>query len=149
LSLDIFLILHLNVPMKSPTEIVNLMYYKDAYSQWLGIQRIEDTLGASHLKLQIRDEMCNGFGIAHGGITYSLADSALAFASNSYGKKAVSVETSISHVAPLHSQDWIEAKASEKHRSRKIGVYEVEIKKSDGTLVALFKGTVYFTDKDW
>jgi len=135
--------------MKSPTEIVNLMYDNDAYSQWLGIQRLEDALGASHLKMQVREEMCNGFDIAHGGITYSFADSALAFASNSHGKKAVSVETSISHVATLHAEDWIEAMAIEKHRSRKIGVYEVEIKKVDGTLVALFKGTVYFTDKDW
>lgn len=135
--------------MKSPREIVNLMYDEDAYSQWLGIQRVKIALGTSHLKMQIRDEMCNGFGIAHGGITYSLADSALAFASNSHGKKGVSVETSISHLAPLHAQDWIEAIATEKHRSRKIGVYEVEVKKSDGTLVALFKGTVYFTSKDW
>jgi len=135
--------------LKSPTEIVNQMYDKDAYSQWLGIQRIEDALGKSHLKMQVRDEMCNGFGIAHGGITYSFADSALAFASNSHGTKAVSVETSISHVAPLHAEDWIEAIAIEKHRSRKIGVYEVQVLKLDGTLIALFKGTVYFTSKAW
>jgi len=135
--------------MKSPTEIVDLMYDKDAYSQWLGIQRIKDDHGFSHLKMQIRKEMCNGFGIAHGGISFSFADSALAFASNSHGHQAVSIETSISHLRPLHVDDWIEAIAIEKHRSRKIGSYEVEVKKSDGELVALFKGTVYFTGKDW
>ncbi len=135
--------------MKTPSEVVDLMYNNDAYSQWLGIERIADGLGTSHLKMQIRKEMCNGFEIAHGGITYSFADSALAFASNSHGVKAVSVETSISHVLPLHHLDRIEAKAIEKHRSRKIGVYEVEISKTDGTLVALFKGTVYFTGKEW
>ena len=99
--------------------------------------------------MQIRDEMCNGFGIAHGGISYSFADSAFAFACNSHGFKAVSVETSISHVAPLNAQDIIEAFAIEKHRSRKIGVYEIKVKKLDGTLVALFKGTCYVTSKEW
>jgi len=121
--------------LKSPSEVVDLMYNNDAYSQWLGIQRLND--------------MCNGFDIAHGGISYSLADSALAFACNSHGIKAVSIETSISHVANLHQGDWIEAIAIEKHRSRKIGVYEVEVKKDDGKIVALFKGTVYFTSKEW
>ena len=135
--------------MKSPTEIVDQMYNKDAYSQWLGIERVEEKAGFSHLKMQIRKEMCNGFDIAHGGISYSFADSALAFASNSHGQKAVSIETSISHVAPLHTNDWIEAIAKEKHSSRKIGVYEVEVRKLDGTLVALFKGTVYNTGKEW
>lgn len=135
--------------MKTPSEIVDLMFDNDAYSQWLGIKRIKDGAGSSYLKMQIRKEMCNGFEIAHGGITYSFADSALAFACNSHGVKAVSVETSISHVVPLYHLDWIEAKAVEKHRSRKIGVYEVEVLKADGTLVALFKGTVYFTGKEW
>ncbi len=135
--------------MKSPTEIVDLMFNNDAYSQWLGIERIEDGLGKSHLKMQIRKEMCNGFDIAHGGITYSFADSALAFASNSHGIKAVSIETSISHLAQLKTGDWIDAIAIEKSRSRKLGVYEVEVRKSDETLIALFKGTVYHTSKEW
>jgi acyl-CoA thioesterase len=135
--------------MKSPSEIVDLMYNNDAYSQWLGIERLNDSLGGSHLKMQIRDEMCNGFKIAHGGISYSFADSAFAFACNSHGLKSVSIETSISHVAPLHSGDWIEAIATKKHSSRKIGVYEVVVRKLDGTVVGLFKGTCYNTSKEW
>jgi len=134
---------------KSPKEIVDAMYSNDDYSQWLGIKRIKDGFGSSHLQMKIRKEMCNGFSIAHGGITYALADSALAFASNSHGVKAVSIETSISHVAPLHMDDIIEAKAVEKHRSNKIGLYEVIVSKLDGTVVALFKGTVYITSKEW
>jgi len=134
---------------KSPSEIVDCMFNRDAYSQWLGIVRVSDGLGSSHLQMLIRKEMCNGFEIAHGGISYAFADSALAFASNSHGVKAVSVETSISHVAPLKAGDQIKAKAVEKHRSNKIGVYEVEVSKLDGTLVALFKGTVYITGKEW
>ncbi len=135
--------------MKSPSEIVDLMYYNDAYSQWLGIERVSDGLGSSHLKMQIRDEMCNGFKIAHGGISYAFADSAFAFACNSFGGKSVSIETSISHVAPLHTGDWIEAIAAKKHSSHKIGVYEVVVRKLDGTVVGLFKGTCYNTSKEW
>lgn len=135
--------------MKTPSEIVNLMYQDDAFSQWLGIERLSESLGTSHLRMQIRKEMCNGFGIAHGGISFSFADSAFAFACNSHGNKAVSIETSISHVAPLHTNDIIEAIAFEKHRSRKIGVYEVEVKKSDGAVVALFKGTCYISSNKW
>lgn len=135
--------------MKSPSEIVDLMFNNDAFSQWLGIERIKDSLGGSHIKMQIRKEMCNGFEIAHGGISFSFADSAFAFACNSHGLKAVSIETSISHVAPLHAGDWIEAIAVKKHSSRKIGVYEVEVRKLDGTIVGLFKGTCYNTSKEW
>ena len=90
------------------------------------------------------------FGIAHGGITYSLADSALAFASNSHGKKAVSVETSISHTISLVEGDEIIAEAKEETCSNKIGIYSIRVTKaSDNSTVALFKGTVYRTSKDW
>ena len=93
--------------------------------------------------------MTNGFGIAHGGITYSLADSALAFASNSHGKKSVSVETSISHIKPLKAGDLIIAEAEEISVTNKIGIYHIKIKNQNTELVASFKGTVYRTSKDW
>ena len=93
--------------------------------------------------------MLNGFGIAHGGITYSLADSALAFASNSDGIKAVSIETNISHLKTVHENDLLRATASLKSISNKIGLYEVEITNQNSILVALFKGTVYRTSEDW
>lgn len=135
--------------MKSPSEIVDLMFNNDAYSQWLGIERVKDSLGGSHLKMQIRKEMCNGLDVAHGGISFAFADSAFAFACNSLGVKSVSIETSISHVAPLYEGDWIEAIATKKHSSRKIGVYDVEVRKLGGGVVALFKGTCYNTSKEW
>ena len=78
-------------------KVVDRMFNNDPFSQWLGIERLEDGAGCSVLKMTIRKDMLNGFDIAHGGITYSLADSALAFASNGHGRMAVSVETSISH----------------------------------------------------
>lgn len=137
--------------MKTPEEIVNqLMMKNDAFSQWLGIQVIEIKKSYCKLQMQISKEMLNGFHIAHGGIAYSLADSALAFASNSYGKKSVSIETSISHTEPLKEGDIIRAETEELHRSDKIAIYQIKVYTlPDKKTVALFKGTVYITSKDW
>lgn len=131
------------------TKVVTKMYDNDWFSQWLGIERLTIETGSCVLKMTIRKEMLNGFGIAHGGITYSLADSALAFASNSYGKMAVSMETSISHTKQLKEGDEITATAHEMSLSNKIAVYNVTIKNQNNELVALFKGTVYRTGKEW
>jgi len=120
----------------------------DAFSRWLGIERIADGAGKSRLRMTVRQEMVNGFGVAHGGITYSLADSALAFASNGHGRHALSIETSISHLAPVHAGDILETEVIEQSLKRTIGVYEVRITNQDQTLVALFKGTV-FRKGDW
>ncbi len=123
---------------------------KDYFSQWLGIEVLEIKEGSCKLKMVIRKDMLNGFGIAHGGITYSLADSALAFASNSHGQKAVSIETSISHTESLKEHDIIIAEAIEEKRSNKIGIYTIKVTNTaDQKVVALFKGTVYRTSKNW
>lgn len=128
--------------------IVEKMMSNDAFSQWLGIEILESEIGRCKLEMTVRKEMLNGFHIAHGGITYSLADSALAFASNSHGKMALSVDTSINHFEKLVEGDIITATATEESLKNKFGVYRVEIKKGD-KLVALFKGVVYRTGKDW
>ena len=130
-------------------KVVDRMFNNDPFSQWLGIKRLEDGAGRSVLKMTIRKDMLNGFDIAHGGITYSLADSALAFASNGHGRMAVSVETSISHTESLKEGDVITAVAEEKSLSNKIGVYHITITNQENKTVALFKGTVYRTSKDW
>ncbi len=132
-----------------PKKVVNKMADNDRFSQWLGIELVEVKQGYCVLRMTIRKEMLNAFAIAHGGITYSLADSALAFASNTYGRKTVSVETSISHTEPLKLGDVITAVAEEMSLSNKIGVYHVIIKNQNDKVVALFKGTVYRTSKDW
>ena len=134
--------------MSRPNDIVNTMMAKDYFSQWLGIEVLSVGKGACKLKMTVRNDMLNGFGIAHGGITYSLADSALAFASNSHGQKAVSVETSISHTKSLCEGNVLFAEAIQEHFSNKIAVYSVKISCKD-EIVALFKGTVYRTSKDW
>ncbi len=122
---------------------VKKMIDGDAFSQWLGIEILKTGPGICQLKMTDRPEMTNGFEIAHGGITYALADSALAFASNAHGMQAVSIETSISHTRPVKSGDTLWAVTVEKNLSRKMGIYEVKITNQNGKLVALFKGTVF------
>src|SRR5688572_24259157 len=124
-------------------KIVDKMIEKDLFSQWLGIERLEEREGYCALKMKIRPEMCNGFDIAHGGISFAFADSALAFASNSHGRHAVSIETSISHIRSIRAGETIIATAQEKNLSNNIGIYEVTVTKENGELVALFKGTVF------
>jgi len=92
--------------------------------------------------------MTNGFKIAHGGITYSLADSALAFASNSLGSKAVSIETSISHIKPVNTGDRLVATAELKEKSKRLARFDVEVR-CKNERVALFHGTVFITEKKW
>ncbi len=132
-----------------PEKIVSKMYDSDWFSQWLGIERLEVKQGKCVLRMTIRKEMLNGFAIAHGGITYSLADSALAFASNSHGRMSVSVETSISHTESLKEGDIITATAEEMSLSNKVGVYHITVINQHNKVVALFKGTVYRTSKEW
>jgi acyl-CoA thioesterase len=135
--------------MKTPSEIVDLMLKEDAFSRKLGMIVINLGLGFCDLKLKISNEMLNGFQIAHGGISYSLADSALAFASNSRGFQCVSIETSISHLKKVKEQDELIAKCKEISRSKKIGLYQVELLNQNNELIAFFKGTVNISDKIW
>lgn len=132
----------------APNEIVNKMFENDAFSQWLGIVVDEISEGSCTLSMTIRKDMLNGFGIAHGAITYAIADSALAFASNSHGKQSVSIDTAINHIESLKAGDVITAIAFENSVKNKFGFYSIKIKKED-TLVALFKGTVYRSDREW
>jgi acyl-CoA thioesterase len=136
------------MPINRAQAIVGHMMANDAYSQWLGIEVVLVAPGTCTLRLTVRPEMTNGFAIAHGGITYALADSALAFASNGYGAQAVSLETSISHTKPLFAGDVIEAHATEINRGNKTGLYEVRVTKG-ADLVAYFKGTVFITTRNW
>ena len=136
--------------MSLSEEIVNQgMYDNDAFSQWLGIELVEIKFGECTARMKVRDEMLNGFAIAHGGITYSLADSVFAFATNSIGKQAVSIETCISHTAKVVSGDILTAKSSRIHKTRRFASYLVNVVNQNNDLVASFKGTVYYTGKDW
>ena len=135
----------------SESEIIDTMMANDYFSQWLGIKILEQTKGTCKLSLIVRKNMLNGFGIAHGGITYSIADTALAFAANSNGVKSVSIETSISHIVSLKENDELIAEAFCETETEKLGHYKVKLflKNRPEQLVALFKGIVYKTSKTW
>ena len=135
--------------MSLPEKVFKKMYDNDAFSQWLGIEVVKVKDGYCKLKMAVQKEMLNGFQIAHGGIAYSLADSALAFASNSHGRKSLSVETSISHTVSVKEGDVLTANTEELSLSDKIGVYHITITNQDNQEVAYFKGTVYRTTKEW
>ena len=136
--------------MLSAKEIaIDRMLKNDAFSIWLGINVLEIKKGYCIAEMTVRDEMTNGFKIAHGGITYSFADSAFAFASNSQGKHAVSLETSISHLKKVESGDILTAVAKEINLTQKTGLYQIEIHNQYQELVAQFKGIVYRKSQDW
>lgn len=135
--------------MTRAKEIVDRMMQNDAFSKWLGIEVIEVGEGISTLRMTVRAEMLNGFDVLHGGITYSLADSSLAFASNAYGRRSMSIETSISHTVPCKVGDVLRTNTVERSLSNRIGIYDISVLNQEDKVVALFKGTVYRSDKEW
>lgn len=135
--------------MKSPTDIVAGMFNSDDFSSWLGIQIQKVKEGEVVLSLDVNEIHTNGFKIAHGGICYSLADSCLAFVANSYGYKAVSVETSISHVAKVYPGDNLIASSKLVYKGNSSAVFIVEIINQEKILVAHFKGAVRISKELW
>lgn len=121
------------------------MMADDAFSQWLGIEVVDIKPGYAKLEMQVREEMVNGFHVSHGGITFSLADSALAFASNSYGRVAVAMENNISFTKKVTPGDRLTAITEELSIGRRIAVYNINVVNQDNKKVALFRGTVFRT----
>lgn len=128
-------------------EVVSHMMKHDLFSQWLGIEVLDVKEGYSRIKMTVRKEMINGFGIVHGGIAFSLADSAFAFACNNRNVLSVALDTSINFIKPVHVDDILTAEAKEVHNGKSTGLYHIEIKNQKGHVVAQFKGLCYRTDK--
>ena len=128
--------------------VVARMLERDEFSRWLGLEVTHLAPNAATVRMTVRPEMVNGFGVCHGGIAFSLADSALAFASNTHGRQTVSIENSIRYPAAIMPGDVLTAAAVELSASRRIAYFDVTVRKGDGDVVALFKGTVYRTSRD-
>ncbi len=124
------------------------MLSQDAFSTWMGIEILECEVGRCKVAMTIRKEMLNSMNYAHGGISYTLADTAFGFTANTHGKYAVSIETSINHIEALEEGDYLVAECIIEKVNNKLGFNIVEVKRDD-ELVALFKGVVYRTQKDW
>ncbi|MCZ7602879.1 MAG: hotdog fold thioesterase [Melioribacteraceae bacterium] len=130
-------------------KVVQHMMENDEFSQWLGIEILEIKPGYSKIKMKVRKEMLNGFGTTHGGITFSLADSALAFSSNNYGRIAVALETSIAFPKHVNEDDELTAIAEEQSKGNSVGIYNVTVTNQHNVKVGIFRGTVYRTKKEF
>jgi acyl-CoA thioesterase len=130
-------------------KIVDKMIENDGFSKWLGIEKILVEQGHCKLKMKVRKEMLNGFGTAHGGICFSLADSALAFASNAHGRLSVALDCSITFPVAVKEGDELTCQTKELSLTNKTGTYLIEVKNQKNENVAFFKGTVYRTSKAW
>lgn len=132
----------------SGKEIPHRMLSLDPFSTWLGIEVLHAEIGQVTLVMTVRKEMLNSMGKAHGGISYALADTAFGFTANTHGNYAVSIESSINHIEAIEEGDRLVASCVIEKVNRKLGFNIVEVKRND-ELVALFKGVVYRTGKEW
>lgn len=127
--------------------VVRGMLDRDAFSAWLGLELLDVRPRAAAVRMTVRPEMVNGFGVCHGGVTFALADSALAFASNTHGRITVSIENSITYPAAVAVGDVLTAIAAEETAANRVAFYGVRVTKQDDSVVALFRGTVYRTGR--
>lgn len=129
------------------TDVVDHMLLNDAFSQWMGIKMLEVKEGYSRIQMCIREEMVNGFGIVHGGITFSFADSAFAFACNNRNNLSVALDVTITFTKAANVGDVLVAEAKEVHNGKNTGVYLISVVNQNNEQVALFKGTCFRTGK--
>ena len=121
------------------------MYARDRAAQALGITVDEIAPGAAVCRMSVREDMVQGHATCHGGVVFTLADTAFAYACNAYNRATVALGAEITFVAPARAGEVLIATARERTRSGRTGVYDVEVTRQDGTLVALFRGTSYET----
>jgi acyl-CoA thioesterase len=127
--------------------VVNRMLERDAFSAWLGLELLDVRPRYAVVRMVVRPDMLNGFGVCHGGVTFALADSAFAFASNTHGRVTVSIDNSITYPAAVSAGDVLTATATEESAANRIGFYGVRVTNQVGGVVALFRGTVYRTGR--
>jgi acyl-CoA thioesterase len=113
--------------MPAPKEVLEHMMQHDAFSQWLGIEVLKVNEGYSKIKMLVRREMINGFGIVYGGIAFSLTDSAFAFACNNRNNISVALDVTITFTKAVNVGDELIAEAKEMHNGRSTGVYLITI----------------------
>jgi len=135
-------------PQARAERVVRDMMREDWFSQWLGVEILEVRPARVTTRMTVRREMLNGFGVCHGGVTFAFADSAFAFACNTQGRVAVSVENSMTYPAAVREGDVLTAVAEEEAGSNRMLYYRVTVTKQDTTVAGLFRGTAYKTEKE-
>lgn len=129
----------------TPYKIVTHMIENDPFSQWMGIKILDVKEGYCKISCKIRKEMLNGFQVTHGGIVFSLADSALAFSAATYGRVSLAIDNSISFTRKTTAGETLVASSTCIHITHKTGVFEIDICNSNAELIAKMKATVYRT----
>jgi acyl-CoA thioesterase len=123
-----------------PRDIAQAMWADDRTSQSLGVELIEVGEGRAVLRMEVRPEMVNGLGVCHGGVVFTLADSAMAYSSNSFNLRALATQAEIDWLAPALVGSVLTATAVQRHQRGKAAVTDVEVCDDAGTVVALFRG---------
>ncbi len=131
----------------SARQVVDRMVLQDLFSQWLQIDVLDIKEGYSKIKMTLREEMINGLGVIHGGIVFSLADSAFAFACNNRNNLSLALDTSINFTKTTKPGDVLTAEAKEVHNGKSTGLYFVTVTNQNKEQVAVFKGTCFRTGK--
>lgn len=134
---------------KAPSAIWQIMLANDPFSHWLGLEVEACEKGYCRLHYRVREDMLNGFSYIHGGVLFSAADSAFAFACNSHGNLTVALDVSISFTRPARAGDLLTVEAKEVFLGNRVGIYEVRTTNEEGDLVTLFKGTAYRTAREF
>jgi len=129
------------------TSVVDHMMENDFFSQWMQVKVLKIKEGYSKIQMTIRKEMVNGFGIVHGGLPFSLADSAFAFACNNRNNLSVALDVTITFTKAVNVGDVLTAEAKEFHNGRSTGVYVITVSNQRDEQIALFKGTCFRTGK--
>lgn len=135
-------------PQRRAEQVLDAMLAKDEFSRWLGVDVLQLKPAFCVCRMLVRSEMMNGFGVAHGGIVFSLADSAFAFACNTPGRIAMSIENSISYPASVQTGDILTAVAEEESATNRLGFFRVQVTNQRDEIVALFRGTAYKTGQE-
>ena len=133
--------------MNTAEQVLARMWENDHMSQWLGLEVDHVGPGTCRLQFSVRKEMLNGFGSVHGGVLFAAADSAFAFACNSYGQLSVALDAHINFVRAAREGERLRVEATEEHNGRKTGVYRVKITSGE-KLVASFTGTAFRTENE-
>lgn len=128
-------------------DLVMRLAARDAFVAALGIEAVDGGPGRAAVKMRVRPEHLNFNGTCHGGVVFSLADTAFGLASNSHGAVAAGVDAHITYQIAVHVGDMLTATAIEVSRGRKLAVYRVDVENETGQLVSSFTGTVYVTTK--
>lgn len=127
-------------PQDRAERCARTMFDNDPASRGLGMELVSVAPGRAVLAMVVRDDMVNGHGIAHGGFIFALADSAFAFACNTYNRVTVAQQNQITYVAPGQAGERLEAEAVEVSLSGRSGTYDVTVRGGDGRIVALMRG---------